>query len=327
MDKLFDINKYTKNYGKLIRQWSSLELIPERDDIDEKMLKKIVKYRDDIMKYANENDYSQSTINKWKSCISSAFRHIATTEEEKNEYKKFSKSLSDDIYAFEDKKKQEDPKPVPEWEEIIYRAKTYIDSESKFNDDNYLKILLAQFIIHYVPLRPQIYLTLVIKDKYDPDSDDNYICKYKDTYMICINTDKVSKTLGRSCSILPNRLARCIDENLKFEKRKVLFDDISMNKIGKYVRSIFKCTFNDLRSSFIVNEFSRNQAYHDREITATKMRHSVETAMLHYNKIKPSQKEENDTFIIDKYFKPSEKKYGESDDIKPSNLSENESDL
>ena len=48
----------------------------------------------------------------------------------------------------------------------------------------------------------------------------------------------------------------------------------------------FGLNFNMLRASYITYEFSNNRAYKDRLIIANRMRHSITTALLYYNRYK-----------------------------------------
>jgi hypothetical protein len=168
--------------------------------------------------------------------------------------------------------------------------------------DHY-KYLLLSLLILQPPVRTSFYSSCkFIRTKEENDKENNFILinrrgKIKVSYII--NDDKASGykkyTIDKTLSIIPivdESLAKLINDSFIKYPRKYLFEG-SENKatsdstLLSYLRSITSIkgiTINMMRSIYVSKEY-KTLSYGGKEKLANQMRHSVNTASLHYDKI------------------------------------------
>ena len=83
-----------------------------------------------------------------------------------------------------------------------------------------------------------------------------------------------------------------------FEKNNNKMTDQQLLSMLRKISNIDKITINMMRSIFVTQFYKSNINYNSKIELANKMRHSVETAGIHYNKINESDFNNNDELII-----------------------------
>ena len=203
-----------------------------------------------------------------------------------------------------DAENQLDEKEQENYRDQDFFMKILNDIEpSKLSKTEHFKYLLLALMVWQPTLRTNYYHTAIFIDSLAKvkDNNENYIFLDKEANKAAyiVQKDKVSNTtIYRIYSHLNNieisdsKLKTLLFNSFQQYPRKYLFEinehPVTSNTILNYLRSITrvdKINVDIMRSSYITNYYKNNLSYRSRDLLAKKMRHSVNTAIVSYNKI------------------------------------------
>lgn len=203
-----------------------------------------------------------------------------------------------------DAENQLDEKEQENYRDQDFFMKILNDIEpSKLSKTEHFKYLLLSLMVLQPTLRTNYYHTAIFIDSLAKvkDNNENYIFLDKEANKAAyiVQKDKVSNTtIYRIYSHLNNieisdsKLKTLLFNSFQQYPRKYLFEinehPVTSNTILSYLRSITrvdKINVDIMRSSYITHYYKNNLSYRSRDILAKKMRHSVNTAIMSYNKI------------------------------------------
>jgi hypothetical protein len=163
--------------------------------------------------------------------------------------------------------------------------------------DKHYQYLLLSLISLHPSMRPDFYLSAeFIKQQNQDDKKGNFVFvnnKTKKMHYI-INNDKISKARSREdkIEIESPELKSIILDSLKHYSRTYLFEDTDGSpytyyKILSLLRRALKnpsIGFSMIRSSYVNDFYENNTSVKSRKKLALQMRHTMDTALTHYNK-------------------------------------------
>lgn len=163
-------------------------------------------------------------------------------------------------------------------------------------DDMKAYLLLAS-IVYQPPIRPAVYATSrIIHDESELNDTDNFIVMKQRSGYFYINNDKISKHTDDKIIKLSKDYHKVIKESLEYFPREYLFEyktnDVHkkamylLNKLQTITKNNY--TFFMARQSYI-NHFydsNPNASLNEKKVLARMMRHSYDTAMIYYKKVK-----------------------------------------
>ena len=168
--------------------------------------------------------------------------------------------------------------------------------------DKHLQYLLLSLLIYQPPVRTSFYSCKIIRSKKENDKINNFLllseCSNKAKYII--NKDKASnyksfiKNIELSKIIIDDtKLVEILYYSYEKFPRTYLFEKANGIKLSdqqiitllRRITNIDKININMMRSIYVTQFYKSNINYNSKIELANKMRHSVETAGIHYNKI------------------------------------------
>ena len=184
------------------------------------------------------------------------------------------------------------------------------------NYEEHQRYLLLSMLIFQPPVRTSFYTSCkIIRSKKENDKINNFLLiskRGKNSARYIINKDKASNYKNFNMN---NELSKIIIEDTKlielmhysyekfprtylFEKNNNKMTDQQLLSMLRKITHIDKININMMRSIYVTEHYKTNINYHSKIQLANKMRHSAETAAVHYNKINESDFNNNDELII-----------------------------
>ena len=186
--------------------------------------------------------------------------------------------------------------------------------------NKHLEYLILSLLILQPPLRTSYYTSCkILRSKRDNDMITNYLLlskRGKNSAKYIINKDKASNYKSFN---MDKELSKIIIKNDKsiellhysyesypriylFEKNNNKLSDQQLLNMLRKITNIDKININMMRSIYITNFYETNVTYNSKIELATIMRHSAETAAIHYNKVSDYQvnnNNNNDELVIE----------------------------
>ena len=191
-----------------------------------------------------------------------------------------------------------------------------IDYKLISNYEEHLQYLLLSLLIYQPPLRTSYYSSCkIIRSKKNNDKINNFILlskRGKNSVRYIINKDKASNyktfNMNKNLSkiiIEDNDLIELLHYSYEqyprlylFEKNNNKLSDQQLLKLLRRITNIDKININMMRSIYVTQFYKSNINYNSKIQLANKMRHSPETAAIHYNKINESEFNNNNDELI-----------------------------
>ena len=173
-----------------------------------------------------------------------------------------------------------------------------IDYKTIIDYDNHLQFLLLSLLVYQPPLRTSFYSSCkIIHSSKHNDKINNFIL-IKSSIKYIINKDKASnyknfenKSLSK-ININNEKLDQLLRYSINkypriylFERNGIKLSDAQILCILRKISNIDKITINMMRSIYVTQFYKSNINYNSKIELANQMRHSAETAAIHYNKI------------------------------------------
>jgi hypothetical protein len=175
-----------------------------------------------------------------------------------------------------------------------------IDYEKINNYDDHLKYLILSLLTKTPPLRSNFYITCqIITNVIDNDKINNFILITKNKCSYIVNNDKVSNTKlyssNQQLSIIDidSQLNDLLNYSIKIYPRNYLFENqktklnvsnVTLLDYLKDITGLDGIDINIMRSVYITNAY-KNSSLNDKKILSYRMRHTIGSQQLYYNKI------------------------------------------
>ena len=190
-----------------------------------------------------------------------------------------------------------------------------IDYKTITDYDKHLQYLLLSLLIYQPPVRTSFYTSCkIIRSKKENDKVNNFLLiskRGKDSAKYIINKDKASnyknfninKELSK-INIENEKLVELLHYSYEKYNRVYLFEKNNNKMTDQQLLSMLRkitninVNINMMRSIYVTEHYKTNINYNSKIELANKMRHSAETAGIHYNKINESEFNNNDELII-----------------------------
>ena len=191
-----------------------------------------------------------------------------------------------------------------------------INYEDITNYEEHQRYLLLSLLILQPTVRTSYYTsTKLIRSKQENDKINNFLLiskRGKNSAKYIINKDKASNYKNFNMN---KELSKIIIEDTKliellhysyekfprtylFEKNNNKMTDQQLLSMLRKITHIDKININMMRSIYVTEHYKRNVNYNYKQDLAIKMRHSAETAGVHYNKINKSDFNNNNDELI-----------------------------
>ena len=169
--------------------------------------------------------------------------------------------------------------------------------------DKHLQYLLLSLLIYQPPVRTSFYTSCkIMRSKKENDKTENFLLlskRGKNSGKYIINKDKASNyksfNMDKNLSkiiIEDNELIELLHYSYEkfprlylFEKNNNKLSDQQLLTLLRKITNIPKLNVNMMRSIYVTHFDKSNVTYNSKIELATKMRHSAETAAIHYNKV------------------------------------------
>jgi hypothetical protein len=175
-----------------------------------------------------------------------------------------------------------------------------IDYEKINNYDDHLKYLILSLLTKTPLLRSNFYITCqIITNVIDNDKINNFILITKNKCSYIVNNDKVSNTKlyssNQQLSIIDidSQLNDLLNYSIKIYPRNYLFENqktklnvsnVTLLDYLKDITGLDGIDINIMRSVYITNAY-KNSSLNDKKILSYRMRHTIGSQQLYYNKI------------------------------------------
>ena len=191
-----------------------------------------------------------------------------------------------------------------------------IDYKIITNYEEHQSYLLLSLLILQPPVRTSFYTSCkIIRSKKDNNKINNFLLlskRGKNSGKFIINHDKASNYKSFHMN---EELSKIIIEDTKliellhysyekfprtylFEKNNNKLSDQQLLMLLRRITNIDKININMMRSIYVSRIYKKNINYNSKIELANKMRHSAETAAIHYNKINESEFNNNNDELI-----------------------------
>ena len=177
--------------------------------------------------------------------------------------------------------------------------------------NKHLEYLLLSLLVYQPPLRTSFYSTCkIIHSSKNNDKINNFIL-IKTSIKYIINNDKASnfkhfdnKILSK-INIEDTKLIELLRYSIMkypriflFERNSIKMSDQQLLMLLRKITNIERININMMRSIYVTEHYKKNINHLNKTELADRMRHSVNTASLHYNKINKSDFNNNNDELI-----------------------------
>ena len=287
-------NDLSQNYKDKISVWSNN--IPEIKKHDQSY-KWIGNHHKTIYTYIKTAYTNLNTLKSHISVLASMLKLLGTHPLYQKKYSYESTDLAKEVQNISEHQELAPNRNFVSLDEIEARRDELLElfRNNKSNNKLNLQSLMLSLYTYQPPIR-QNYKDMLIVDKIPDNNNNNFILKKGNKYYVVIQDDKVVNTYGPANFELNDKLNNIIDESLQAYPRKYILSLMSdPNKpLGKqnFERLLNECMPNKklsvdlLRSAYITHYYNKpNFTLAQKNDLAKKMRHSVNIAMLSYQKM------------------------------------------